>query len=66
MTLRRNPTDPAAQGAEPQNPELTLQRFALRSLLPIMACVLLALTPLIGPYGFAAAVVGWWFVQRKF
>ncbi|MCA8948973.1 MAG: hypothetical protein KDE27_05690 [Planctomycetes bacterium] len=49
----------------PRNPELTLKRFVLRSLLPIMAVVLLALTPLIGPYGFAAAVAGWWYLQTK-
>ena len=55
-----------AKTAEPINPELTLKRFALRSLLPIMAVFLLALTPLIGPFGFAAAVTGWWFLQRKF
>ncbi len=52
--------------AAPVDPELTLKRLALRSLLPMAAVVLLALTPLIGPYGFAAAVVAWWFIQRRF
>lgn len=54
------------QTAAPVNPELTLKRFVLRSLLPIAALVLLLLTTLIGPYGFAAAVIAWWFIQRKF
>jgi len=48
------------------NPELTLRRFVLRSLLPIVAVVLLAATPLTGPFGFAALVIAWWFLQRKF
>lgn len=50
----------------PGNPELTLSRLAVRSLLPFMAVVLLLLTPLIGPFGFAVAVAGWWFLQRQF
>ena len=50
----------------PVHPELTLKRMLLRSLLPIAAVILLLLVPLIGPFGFAAAVVAWWFIQRKF
>lgn len=49
-----------------RNPELTPTRFLLRSLLPLAAIALLALVPLIGPYGFAGAVAAWWMVQRRF
>lgn len=59
------PMEPKA--AEPvRNPELTPSRFLLRSLLPLAALALLLLVPLIGPYGFAVAVAGWWFLQRRF
>ncbi|MCR9244848.1 MAG: hypothetical protein NXI31_07435 [bacterium] len=61
-----SPDDSTAGSQNPVNPELTLKILALRSLLPMAAVVLLALTPLIGPYGFAAAVAGWWFLQRRF
>jgi len=49
-----------------RNPELTPRRFLLRSLLPLAALVLLLLVPVIGPYGFAVAVLVWWLVQRRF
>ena len=48
------------------NPELTLKRFGLRCLLPMAALALIVSTVLIGPFGFAAATVTWWFIQRKF
>ena len=50
----------------PGNAELSLRRLALRSLLPTAAVLLLALTAWVGPFGFAIAVVAWWFVQRRF
>lgn len=50
----------------PGDPELTLKRFALRSLLPAMAVLLILSTFVIGPWGFAGAVASWWLIQRQF
>ncbi|MDF1798744.1 MAG: hypothetical protein P1V81_06175 [Planctomycetota bacterium] len=51
---------------DPANPELSTTRYLLRSLLPIAAVLLLLSTFIIGPFGFVAATVAWWLVQRKF
>ena len=48
------------------NPELTLKRFALRSLLPVAAVVLVLSTFVIGPSGFAVAAGAWWLVQTRY
>jgi hypothetical protein len=48
------------------NDELRTSRFLLRSLLPLAALALLLSTLVIGPFGFAAAAVAWWWLQTRF
>ena len=45
--------------------EFTPRRFVLRSLLPISVVALLLSTFLVGPFGFTAAVIGWWLLLRR-
>lgn len=49
----------------PPPPHRTPREFAMRSLLPLMAVVLLLSTLLLGAYAFAALALAWWLAQSR-
>ena len=49
----------------PPHPHPTPREFAMRSLLPLVAVLLLLSTLVIGAYAFAVAALAWWLAQSR-